>query len=505
MNVDASEVRENVTLEADVCIVGAGPAGITLARELVSENVRVMCLESGGLDNEEAPQSLNEGEVSGTPYAGLRKTRHRQAGGCTNVWNTPLDEQEVGAKLTPLDSWDFGGREWIEHGGWPFDAGELRRFYQQAQTVCGLGPFCYDGDHWCDESATFALPDARLRRAVYQFGPAAVFADRYVRELLESDNVQLMHHATACGLTFRRKPRSAISVEVSGPAGNRFRVGARFFVLAAGAIENARLLLVSRDPGDEAAGNEYDWVGRCFMEHARDRSLSLLPRDAEVFAQCAFYDRHPGADGTIIGGRLGLDGRAVADERLVSASVSLLPLAREPSVVSRMMRRIGVRRNGYCGYGWSRAPRLDRNLLGFRAEINVEQGPHPENRVVLARTRDRFGVPIPALHWRWRHQDQQRLDRVRRLVIESLTAAGVGRVEFADNVPPDPNAHHHAGTTRMHARARSGVVDPDARVHDTDNLYVAGASSFPTAGFANPTLTIVALALRLAEHLRQRM
>jgi len=131
--------------------------------------------------------------------------------------------------------------------------------------------------------------------------------------------------------------------------------------------------------------------------------------------------------------------------------------------------------------------------------LNLEQLPHPENRITLGHRRDALGVPLPTLEWRWRPDDQRGLDRLRAVVAAELRAVGAVTVDVARHL--DPNAHHHAGTTRMHDDTALGVVDRHARVHGTDNVYVAGASVFPTAGFANPVLTIVALTLRLARHL----
>jgi len=155
------------------------------------------------------------------------------------------------------------------------------------------------------------------------------------------------------------------------------------------------------------------------------------------------------------------------------------------------------------GYGWSGKRALECDA--FQLLINVEQRPNPENRIVLSSDHDFFGVPRPVLHWRWRPEEQEQLERLRAVLTSGLEAARLGRVRFRAGSRPDPNSHHHAGTTRMHIDPRFGVVDADGRVHGMDNLYVTGGSAFPTAGFANPTLTIVALALRLAQHLSQRI
>jgi choline dehydrogenase-like flavoprotein len=151
------------------------------------------------------------------------------------------------------------------------------------------------------------------------------------------------------------------------------------------------------------------------------------------------------------------------------------------------------------GHGWSRARGSARAYDGFSVLLNVEQSPHPENRVMLSARRDSLGVLLPALHWSWRADDHARLERLRARVATELEVVGAVTIDRA--APPDPNAHHHAGTTRMHDDPSHGVTDRHGRVHGTENVYVAGASSFPTAGFVNPVLTIVALSVRLARHL----
>jgi choline dehydrogenase-like flavoprotein len=153
-----------------------------------------------------------------------------------------------------------------------------------------------------------------------------------------------------------------------------------------------------------------------------------------------------------------------------------------------------------AGHGWSTHRSATRNFDGFNVLLNIEQTPHPDNRITLSSRRDSLGVPFPSLHWQWRAEDNAKLARVRELFARNLASAGVVNID-AGSVP-DPNAHHHAGTTRMHDDPKLGVADRDGRVHAMENLYVAGASTFPTAGFANPVLTIVAMALRLARHLR---
>ena len=511
MELDARRILEGTALEADICIVGAGPAGITLAREFIGHKADVLILESGGLEPEEHIQQLNEGTVMGDPYAGLRQTRYRRVGGTVSLWNTPVGN-ELGAKYVPLDPWDFEGWGEFADSRWPFDYSHLEPFYRRAQALCGLGPFAYAGSDWSDgERPCLALEGEHLTTRVYQFGVGHLFTQSYPRELRRSDNVYLCHQATVCALKTQEGVRRVVGAKLVGPSGRRFRVAAAIFVLATGAIETPRLLLLSGGEGLDALGNRHGWVGRCFMEHPRDYALTLIPRSPELFSKAVFYDAHPARDGTIVGGRLALDERTIRTARLPNASITLLPRLKMRTSPDGMVDRFLARLHQFAGrqprtgYGWSRIRDVSRPFDAFQLLVNLEQQPNPENRVLLAQERDSLDIPKVEVHWRWREEEQAGLERLRSVLASSLEATGLGQVEVRTGLRPDPNAHHHAGTTRMHGDPRCGVVDADSRVHGTDNLYVTGASVFSTSGFANPTLTIVALALRLADHLKRRI
>lgn len=499
MELPASKIPHGTVLEADLCVVGAGPAGLTLAREFMGQRARVVVLESGGLEGADWPQVLNEGTVVGDPYGGLRQSRYRAVGGTVHRWDITV-HGEPAAKYAPLDPYDFEDQPEPPPGGWPFDSLHLRPFYERAQAVCGLGPFLYEGQPWSDERhPCLQLNSARLTTRVYQFGGGNVFTRSYPRDLRLSENLCLHHDATVCGL--ETAGPNVTAAKASGPVGNDFRVRAPIFVLAAGAIENARLLLLSEENSAGALGNQGGWVGRCFMEHVRDLALTLVPHSPELFDQTVFYDAHATPDGSVVGGRIALDERSIRASRFPNASITL-----RPRLKTRRSRWWPTApRKRALGYGWSRAQNRSSAFDAFQLLVNVEQRPSPANRVVLTRERDRLGLPRVELRWRWREEEQAGLERLRTLLASELEASGLGRVEVRTGLKPDPNAHHHAGTTRMHVDPRLGVVDADGRVHGTDNLYVTGGSVFPRAGFANPTLTIVALALRLADHLRQRM
>ena len=552
MLVDARHLEENARLAADLCIVGAGPAGLTIARELAGLRIDVLQLESGGLDSEVSAQDLDEGSLEGDAYAGLRSTRHRGVGGTVRLWNTPV-RGEPGAKYVPLDDADFLARPGVPHSGWPFDRPGLLPFYERAQRICAIGPFDYDvgGEHESRRSPEFA--GGNLVARIYQLGRGHAFtgtnnatgSGRNPRSnpdtnraanpgtnlsiVADADNVRLCHHTTVTAL--RTSGRRVTSLDAVDSNGRPFRVEARATVLAGGAIENARLLLAS--PDSPWADNE--WVGRCFMEHPRDYSMTLQPVSPDLARDFGFFDTHEirspqGAGGKrlsahagpetasreqpavahddppIVAGRIALTSAAILDGPLPNASVTLLPRLRASparGAIARVRDALRARAHSRAteGYGWSETPDPAALYDAFRLILNVEQWPHPENRITLGAGRDRSGLPRAVLHWRWRESDEHALERVRSLIANDIEDSGLGAIRRGTAPGIDPNAHHHAGTTRMHADPRYGVVDADGRVHGTDNLFVSGASLFPTAGFANPTLTIVALAIRLADRL----
>jgi glycine/D-amino acid oxidase-like deaminating enzyme len=478
---------------ADVCVVGGGPAGLTAALTLGARGRRVVLLESGGPSPSSSAQELNEGEVEGAAYAGVGRTRHRQLGGTANIWDVTVDRRR-GAKYVPLTATDLAD--------WPIDRGELEPFYLDAQRLCGLGPLEYGAAFWGTASRRpFALAGTGLTSGVYQFG----YAERFVREIVDEisalESVAVVTSATAVALVPTHGGRAIHEVCAVAGDGRRIGVMARVFVLACGAVENARLLLLS--PLERVRSK---WVGRCFMEHARDFSLSLVPPSGDLFAAASFYDAWVSSNGSRIGGHLELTEEALRSFDLPNAAMTLVPRAhgwRGRRLVRRAPRRLRRRLDipAHGRYGWSTVRSAGDVFDSFDIVANLEQRPSPRNRVELSTLRDRLGNPLPRLLLQWTPEEQERLELLRQLLREWFGAAGLGRLIVTPGLPPDLNAHHHAGTVRMAVDATEGVVDVTGRVFGVENLYVTGAAVFPNAGFANPTLTVVALARRLGRHL----
>ena len=289
MFTDARNIEAGSTLQADICIVGAGIAGISIAKEFIGRSGSVVLIEGGGLEFTKSlrdlptvlrrhtlgEQALAAGQNAGQPYYPLRFTRVRAFGGSSRAWH-----EHRGVHARPLDAIDFEERDGFPEHGWPIDKAQLDPFYERAQQVCGLGPFAYEAKTWETQGYGSPLPlDPKLVKSViFQFGKKSKF-DRYEDDFARASNVNLVLHANVVHLADRGA--RVVRVECATLSGNRFHVQARTFILAAGAIETARLLLVSRDSQPTGIGNSRDLVGRAFMEHP-DVGVGYLIPDPEL-------------------------------------------------------------------------------------------------------------------------------------------------------------------------------------------------------------------------------
>jgi choline dehydrogenase-like flavoprotein len=515
MFVDARTVPDGSVIETEVCIIGAGAAGITIARELEERPFRVVLLESGRLTADATTQSLYAGEVAERHYFPLDavRTRTRHFGGTTNVWT---------GECLPLDAEDFAEREWLSESGWPFGLDHLRPFYERAQTICQLGPFDYTTDRWrALGRRPLAFESERVVSSAMHLSPPTRFGELYRSEIEKAATIVTYLGANVVDLETSETAQEVSAAKVACLSGNAFRVRARVFILATGGIENARLLLAANHVRKDGLGNTHDLVGRYFMEHLYlDAAATIRVRQGtitDLYTSGVSWEPH----------RIRAVMKLRADVRQRERLSNYLAILEEESLGSagtfcrsflETLRRgeipAGVT-NRVRSIGAAALSRLDVAGAGrpwrFLLVKNVsEQAPNPESRVVLSRDRDQLGVPRVVLRWRLSPIDRHTAHRSLGILAEELSRADVGTLRSALGRETDPwpsslrGGRHHMGTTRMHADPRRGVVDANGRVHGIANLFVAGSSVFPTSGAANPTLTIVALAVRLAEHVKRR-
>jgi len=465
-------------------------------------------LESGNRRADPEPQGLSEGQTFGDPYASPSLSRQRRAGGTAHSWNTWFGSERM-AKYVPLDPIDFEEREWLPLSGWPFEKDALDPFYKRAHAFCRLGPYSYEAPEWAGtDQPVLPIGPERLKTSVYQLGAASAFTQLSLDDVRQSSNVLMCLNTTVVEIVTDASGESVTHLRARSLSGEELQVRARLFVLASGGIENARLLLLSNRRSPEGIGNRFGMVGRCFMDHPRLFTCALIPSDPDLFERCGLYDVNRTPRGISMG-RLRLVEEAMRRERLLNVSIALRPRPRPARAHAatwnpwHWTQPIG--RDTALEPERPQPVEHSRAYRYFELQIHLEQSPDPMNRVTLGSTRDAHGQSRVEIHWKWNDVDQRNLTRTLALLSEEVAKAGIGRLEIPGDFHLDANAYHHMGSTRMHCNPRLGVVDGDGRVHGVSNLFIAGSSVFPTSGAANPTLTIVALSLRLADHIKGRL
>jgi len=524
---DLHDAPEGTVIEADVCVVGGGAAGIALTLSLGRRGHSVAILESGGLFYEPASQALYEGDIVGRPYDPLTAVRLRMFGGSTNHWT---------GWCRPLDPVDFEDRLGAPGGGWPFGPDVLEPYWREAQALCQLGPYDYTAGYWSAATGLEAFaPDAPdLETAIVQISVPTRFGEAHRPALDALGRVRVYLHANVVDLPLVGSGRALKELTVSTLDGRRHVARARAYVLATGGLEVPRLLLNSAGPTGDGVGNEHGLVGRYFMEKPFFEAAEIVPTTGHVpsdlyYGHVSDVPRQgpPAPAGAKIRGFLRLPDDVQRREGLNNHLFWLEP--RRAGVAGAPMRR--AVKDAYVQLrDVDGLEKLDRDVATVVSSLDLlagkaveavggpagdtvtayailEQRPLYWSRVRLTEERDPLGLRRIALDWAWGADDKASLRRTLALLGGALGARGLGRVKsYLDDDAlylgdPVHVSSHHLGATRMSVDPRHGVVTPDARVHSVENLWVAGCSVFPTAGVSNPTFTMVALTLKLADHL----
>jgi choline dehydrogenase-like flavoprotein len=524
MFVDARTLPAGAVLEADLCLIGAGPAAIAIAHELTGLGLRILMLESGGITPEIRRKDLDLGSSVGYQYYDLSFSHARAFGGTSSRWHMHVHGDE-GWMARPLDPIDFESRPGIAWSGWPFDRAHLDPYYARAHPIADLGPATFETEAFERPGmARLPLSPDRVETSVLQRGMTAFTRHRdYFAGL---GDVTVVHHATVVNIATSGEPAAVDHLEVASTRDRRFSARARTYVLAAGGMENTRLLLWSNRHHPAGLGNGNDLVGRFFMEHLAGRVGYVAPSAQSVVDDAGLYDSHQ--EGRVfIQAALTINPDVLRREGLPNMAFFILPRAQgftSEGVRSLKALATSVYRRPWVGNTAGHVRNVASNLgtttrvvagqlirrhpkaTAMVVRAQTEQTPNPASRVTLGKHRDRFGMARPVLDWRINELDTTAIRRGQEIIDAELRAAGLGHLErmLGDENPPliFEGDYHHIGTTRMDDDPTRGVVNRDGRMHEVRNLYVAGSSVFPTGGWMNPTLTIVAMALRLADHLK---
>ena len=529
----ADQLPEGTILSGfDICIVGAGAAGIAMAQRLAHSSLKVILLVSGGPGDRGAPSEARQSLYEGTVGEFLRKvdpvfpqrSRLNMYGGTTN---------HFGFWARPLDAADYMPRPGYRDVGWPIQQQELTPYYAAAHDYGHFGPFNYDDmDFW--RSVLYARPfdalpgdklEGAIMRAQYDEN-LHDFQLQFRQEMERAANITVLFNAhlltietdeTRGHVTELNCSTIVASSSAGGAAGARFRVRARTYALACGGIENVRLLQLSGALGN----NRRDMLGRGFMVHPLLTNAARVTFEKPVASEIRNFFREQQI-------RLKPPPNALGGPRGVSDGEyrhMVEPLVNPELVFEYLMF------NAWGVLAPKHQTLLDELIGNFRiilyfrdagssaiVNLNWEQTPNEDSRITLDRRRvdPIFAQPQAHIDWRLNDSDKRSAVRALEITLAYLRDHGVVRQEMITDVsgnaelwtfPPHEGAletgDHHLGALRMAAEPEDGIVDINSRLHRIDNLYIAGSAVFPTGGYANPTLTIVALALRLADHLKR--
>ena len=523
MILDFDKLEPGTLLEADICVIGAGVAGLTLAREFQGSGMKILLIESGGRKDEIDTQRLYESDVIGMPHDGIHNGRFRVFGGSSTRW---------GAQLMTYETLDFEPREHVPESGWPLAYDEVAAYYKRAQAVLRVNDDSFEEDFWETAGITPLPFDREILH--YRFSKWAAFRHRNLARTIgpdceKSDHIDVLLHANLAEIKLEENGKSVAALVVRSLAGREGLVKARRYILCCGAIENARLLLASCSTAPNGVGNDHDLVGRYFQDHVSVRVARLYPDDrkrfTETFDPClragtmhsCKVAMTPSAQrrfacvnvmGHVVYGFTEESGLYELRKILRAVQSKRNPLP-SPMGAWRILRYSNDAFRMVFGQFLARR-RLSPRLAKCHLDIECEQAPSPDSRVTLSGERDAMGMQRVKLDWRITDTEKATVKKYCELFGEEWQRLALGRVAWEPGLFEDDNkwksacrdTYHHAGTTRMHNDPAHGVVDTDLKVHGISNLFIASTSVFPTSGCANPTLTMMALCIRLADRLK---
>jgi choline dehydrogenase-like flavoprotein len=458
-------------------------------------------------------QDLYKGTNAGLPYYSLESSRLHYFGGTTGHWAGYCSE---------YDDIDFSKRDWVPHSGWPITKSDLNDYYKKAQTVLELKT-TFEDENILKTSLQFDTHS--IRDKTWYFSPPVRFGKKYRDPIVNAPNIFLYTYANVTDISANDNVSSIRELTIKNLADKEHKVRARTFVLACCAIQNARLLLASNKQAQKGLGNDNDLVGRYFMEHLEMNAADLyLPkaRSLDLYRLQFFY--------TKIRAELALTSKKQEELRVLNGTAALDPVEKtaetEPAESDAGPPDTSQTEEDPAASlkGWEEAEKYFHSGKYLKEKFSrvrqymlftrMEQSPNQSSRVMLNNDRDALGVQRVSLNWQLTELEK----RSYRKFIETIGVAcgltGTGRVRLHEWLHDEADASwpshlaggwHHMGTTRMSENASSGVVDKNCKVHGVENLFIAGSSCFPTAGSANPTYTIVALTLKLADHLKGLM
>ncbi|HLK29883.1 MAG TPA: GMC family oxidoreductase [Puia sp.] len=508
MHVDARELPDNSVIEGDVCIIGAGAAGISIALEWIGTDKKVILLEGGGFDYDDRVQELYAGKTTGQKYYPLKSARLHYFGGTTGHW---------AGFCSTFDDIDFEKRDWVPHSGWPIKRADLDQYYIKAHQKVDIGPYEYDWKYWQKQDPKLASlidDDSVVWNKVWQFSTAR-FGTKYRDAIVKAKNIHLYTYANVTDITANENVSAIKQVTAKNYTGKQHTIKAKHFVLACCSIQNARLLLASNKQAPKGLGNDNDNVGRYFMEHLEIKSAELWltkPDPLKLYA-LDFGKTRARCE-------LAITKAQQEKHKILNGTASLLPLllAKNAKSAIEVWNTPDPKKNLenlFSGYDEilkeAQEDKEGKFSKSYELFTRIEQAPNPDSRVSLDTEKDSLGMPRAMLHWALTPLDKHSIRKIYEIIGQQVGKTNVARVKLMEYLQDEKDdswpqftggGWHHMGTTRMSEDPKNGVVDANCKVHGISNLHVAGASCYVTAAAPNPTLTLIALSIRLSDKLK---
>ena len=495
-------------LEYDICIVGSGPAGISLAKKLFDTNLKIAVLESGGLEPESEYQELNIGENSGPSYLSLDSSRLRCFGGAGKLW---------AGVCAPFKKDEFYKKSYIYLSGWPISLSSLDPYYKEASEMLGISH-----EKFYNKSL---LGNTFKEKSFYELNKTNTFltsnvfqisninhrdlSEKYKSEFKTSRNIDVIFHSTVTEINLTENSKTVQSVSVADLFGNQSTVKSKIFVLACGALENPRILLSSNKLIKNGVGNNHGFVGTCFMSHPGIKDV------AEIYKS---------SSGKCISKDINNNHKVVFEistnerdkQKILRHSLSISPQKSFENKSSYNLGRVisdGVKLFENTNFLKEIFCRFQKNNRfsprNWNLDIGLEQPPRLSNNLKLHNDKDRLGIPKINMHWNDISQiEKDTVLKSSTTMARALGVLGIGRIKYKSGLlngqsfKIDDPINHHIGTTRMSDSPKTGVVDKNCKVFGISNLYIAGSSVFTTSSIVNPTYTIIALSLRLGNYIK---
>ncbi|HYF31986.1 MAG TPA: GMC family oxidoreductase [Chitinophagaceae bacterium] len=520
MLIDLRTYNSAEPLQADVCIIGSGAAGIAAAREFLNTPVKVLLVESGNEKFNQQIQDLYKVQFEDCVYNGALYGRIRTLGGSTTRW---------GGQALPLTEHDFEKREWVRHSGWPISYQEVNRFIPRALRLLQVDQLNFTTDIFpLLKLQPPPFDNEVLDYHVSKWSPAPDFKKNYIAQLKNSSNITVVTNANVTRIDLSDARNQVERIELTTLENITATVRAKHFLLCTGGIENARILLSNTHQVSAGIGNSNDLVGRFLQDHPA-AMIGILGNCSRSLVQKLFNIHY--RKGLKYSVRFSLNRKSQERFKTMNATGGLFFRYQSDHAIQILSNaKWAIRSRSFSGkrvgelmklsyrfpdllvpaYYYLFHNRSVKPRTVFDINIMTEQEPNPESRVYLGRDKDRLGIPMPVIRWKLTDLSWHTAVTFARLTKEQFQQAGLGEIQLYDWLQSKEDGwerrltdlNHHIGTTRMSESPSDGVVDTNCRVHGLHNLWIAGSSVFPTSGHSNPTLTLLALTYRTVDTIK---